>query len=334
MEFATVMRGYDKEQVDNVLDDFQAKVQHLESENADLKRKLETSKKLIRRFTDMENDLRQDIAESKKAAAAMVSDTQESSEKFLNAVREECGKVISELDTEIEERMAIIDNMKAEVAAFKEQLFDVYSAHIDAIEKYSAEAENFAYVPDYSNISNAVEEFENAASTEIEIPVFPEYPQESIFAEVIEDENAKGMFAISEEQSVPESAFEIVKDEPEAPVSEEDNLDFVMEETAEPSADFEIPEDMEQVDDTLGYEVSEEPEFAFDIEEEIYTEETPEAYEPEETIIPEYHNILSDAEEIAEDIEAYEDETTSQPNEDEYFSFLKNFINEEEKDGE
>ena len=75
---------------------------------------------------------------------------------------------------QISERMNTVDHMKAAVSQFKEQLFDLYSSHIELIESISGHTENFEYQPDYSAVADAVEEFEANADADVQVPDFEE----------------------------------------------------------------------------------------------------------------------------------------------------------------
>ncbi len=192
MNFSIEKKGYNIEEVDRYVEDLEVKVARLQSQNAELEQKLATAKRLIRRFSDTENALKQNIADSKRAAAYMLSDAHDRSEELLDNARESCGEIISDLDMQIAERMNTIDKMKAEVSAFKDELFRLYSSHIELIDTLADTAESFEYVPDYNGVAEAVDRFEEGGSVQIDAPEFVEYPDESIFAEMNEDENADG----------------------------------------------------------------------------------------------------------------------------------------------
>lgn len=206
MNFSIEKKGYNIEEVDRYVEDLEVKVARLQSQNTELEQKLATAKRLIRRFSDTENALKQNIADSKRAAAYMISDAHERSEELLDNARESCGVIISELDTQIAERMNTVDRMKAEVNAFKDELFKLYSSHIELIDTIADTAESFEYVPDYSEIAAVVDEFEEGGNVQIDAPKFVEYPEESIFAEMTEPEveNTDGFVIDS-----------VIKEEPE-----------------------------------------------------------------------------------------------------------------------
>lgn len=226
MNFSIEKKGYNIDEVDRYVEDLEAKVTRLQSQNSELEQKLATAKRLIRRFSDTENALKQNIADSKRAAAYMISDAHERSEELLDNARESCGEIISDLDIQIAERMGTIDRMKAEVTAFKDELFKLYSSHIELIDTIADTAESFEYVPDYSDVAEAVDKFEEGGNVQLETPKFVEYPEESIFAEMVETENQNdGNFII--DSVVDESKDEVLsfeKEEIETAVDDKDQL--------------------------------------------------------------------------------------------------------------
>ncbi len=188
--FTIVKKGYDSEEVMACVRELQEANARLRSRNAELEQKLDTSRRLIRRFTDMENGLRQNIADSKRAAAAMLNDTKNRSDDLLDRTRESCGEIISDLDMQIASRMNTVEEMKAAALSFKDQLFELYSSHIELIESIGQRAETFTYEPDYTKVADAVEDFEAAGEPTVEMPPFEEYPEESIFDELSEVEES------------------------------------------------------------------------------------------------------------------------------------------------
>lgn len=263
--FSIEKKGYNVSEVDEYVDDLEAKITHLQSRNAELEQKLATAKRLIRRFSDTENALKQNIADSKRAAAYMISDARERSAVLLDETRESCGEIISDLDMQISERMNTVSLMKAEVAAFKDQLFSLYSSHIELIDTLAGTAERFEYEPDYTPVADSVDKFEEAGEPDCETPKFIEYPEESIFSELEEEEEPTGEFnmdAVPEEEPAPAEKA----DEAEAfdQISLDGFSDDAVEDAVEEEAVFDItPEEfdaVEEVDIDMAYDAGAESE--------------------------------------------------------------------------
>ena len=196
--FSIIRKGYSPEEVDEYIDELESKLSYYRTRNAELDQKLETARRLIKRFSASENDLRQNIADSKRAAAVMIAETKDRCDTLLDKTRESCGEIISDLDMRVAEKMNTVDVMKASVAAFKDELFDLYSSHISLIETLAKSAEEFTYEPDYTPVSDAVEDFEAPGEPRADAPVFEDYPEESIFEEVKAEEKQRENFVLNE----------------------------------------------------------------------------------------------------------------------------------------
>ena len=199
--FSIIRKGYDPEEVDEYIDELESKLSYYRTRNAELDQKLETARRLIKRFSASENDLRQNIADSKRAAAVMISETKDRCDTLLDKTRESCGEIISDLDMRVAEKLNTVDVMKASVAAFKDELFNLYSSHISLIESLAKSAEEFTYEPDYTPVSDAVEDFEAPGDPHADAPVFEDYPEESIFEEAKTEAEKSKSFVLNEAQA-------------------------------------------------------------------------------------------------------------------------------------
>ncbi len=199
--FSIIRKGYNPEEVDEYIDELESKLSYYRTRNAELDQKLETARRLIKRFSASENDLRQNIADSKRAAAVMISETKDRCDTLLDKTRESCGEIISDLDMRVAEKLNTVDVMKASVAAFKDELFNLYSSHISLIESLAKSAEEFTYEPDYTPVSDAVEDFEAPGDPHADAPVFEDYPEESIFEEAKTEAEKSKSFVLNEAQA-------------------------------------------------------------------------------------------------------------------------------------
>ncbi len=186
--FPMVKKGYDPEAVDVYIENLGAKNQFLQGRIVELEKRIRLAEDLIESFSKAEDELRQNIADSKKAAASMILDAKERAAALLDEARAECGKIVSDLDAQVANRMQVLNVMRAQAAAFKDQLFDLYSSHIEMIESIANAAQSPAAQPDYSGIAGAVNTFEEAGEPQADVPAFTEYPKDSIFPKVEEAE--------------------------------------------------------------------------------------------------------------------------------------------------
>jgi len=158
--FKVVRKGYDPAEVDAYIDTQLERMTAMQEQNATLMRKLSEAQDMIRHYSATEKALRNSIAQSKRGAADMLSDARERSTNLVDTARVECNRIVDELDAKIEERYKTLDEIKANVIRFKQELFNLYSEHIEMVEVLSETAENFKYEPDFAVLSQAIDEFE------------------------------------------------------------------------------------------------------------------------------------------------------------------------------
>ncbi len=211
--FPLVKKGYDPEAVDVYIENLGAKNQFLQGRIMELEKRIRLAEDLIESLSKAEDELRQNIADSKKAAAAMILNAKERAATLLDEARAECGKIVSQMDDEVANRMQVIDVMRTQAADFKDQLFNLYSGHIEMIEAIANAAQSPVAEPDYGSLADAVNTFEEPGEPEAEVPVFTEYPQNSIFPKKEEPKE-------EEEEKMPEADAPVVQEEA-PPVKEE-----------------------------------------------------------------------------------------------------------------
>lgn len=194
--FPIVKKGYDPEAVDVYIENLSEKNQFLQGRIMELEKRISLAEDLIESFSKAEDELRQNIADSKKAAASMILDAKQRATALLDDARAECGKIVSQMDRVVANRMQVLNVLKNQATTFKDQLFELYSNHIELIETIANTAQSASFEPDYSGIAEAVNTFEQAGDPETETPVFTEYPENSIFPKVEE-------IPVQEESPVP-----------------------------------------------------------------------------------------------------------------------------------
>ena len=323
--FKVVRKGYDPAEVDAYIDTQLERMTAMQEQNATLMRKLSEAQDMIRHYSATEKALRNSIAQSKRGAADMLSDARERSTNLVDTARVECNRIVDELDAKIEERYKTLDEIKANVIRFKQELFNLYSEHIEMVEVLSETAESFKYEPDFTVLSQAIDEFEEAAESveEPQVPEFPECPENSFF-EVAEEEVVAEEIDEPAEASALEFGFE---EEGEAAVAE-----------TEAEAETETEAGPEEEADDMFFEISEEEMKAAEA---LFDEEAIPA-----PAIEEAEEVAYEAEEAVEDAAFEAEETADEPDADddmfitdreeikekeELFNFLKDFVNGSEE---
>lgn len=269
--FPIVKKGYDPEAVDVYIENLSEKNQFFQGRIMELEKRISLAEDLIESFSKAEDDLRQNIADSKKAAASMILDAKQRAAALLDDARAECGKIVSQLDRVVANRMQVLDVLKNQATSFKDQLFALYGSHIEMIESIASAVESTPFEPDYSGIAEAVNTFEQAGEPDTHAPAFTEYPEDSIFPKVEEiavqdePESEAGSAAEPEPQAEPDTQPETTpepetvsakQEEPAEPAQnskpdEED--DFFILDTNEPAKDTVYAFDTETVDPMADY---------------------------------------------------------------------------------
>ena len=210
--FPIVKKGYDPEAVDVYIENLSEKNQFFQGRIMELEKRISLAEDLIESFSKAEDDLRQNIADSKKAAASMILDAKQRAAALLDDARAECGKIVSQLDRVVANRMQVLDVLKNQATSFKDQLFALYGSHIEMIESIASAVESTPFEPNYSGIAEAVNTFEQAGEPEADAPAFTEYPQDSIFPKVeeisVQEEPEPETVSEPEAESIPEPQSE------------------------------------------------------------------------------------------------------------------------------
>lgn len=210
--FPIVKKGYDPEAVDVYIENLSEKNQFFQGRIMELEKRISLAEDLIESFSKAEDDLRQNIADSKKAAASMILDAKQRAAALLDDARAECGKIVSQLDRVVANRMQVLDVLKNQATSFKDQLFALYGSHIEMIESIASAVESTPFEPNYSGIAEAVNTFEQAGEPEADAPAFTEYPQDSIFPKVeeisVQEEPELETVSEPEAESIPEPQSE------------------------------------------------------------------------------------------------------------------------------
>lgn len=210
--FPIVKKGYDPEAVDVYIENLSEKNQFFQGRIMELEKRISLGEDLIESFSKAEDELRQNIADSKKAAASMILDAKQRATALLDDARAECGKIVSQLDRVVANRIQVLDVLKNQATSFKDQLFALYGSHIEMIESIASAVESTPFEPDYSGIAEAINTFEQAGEPDTHTPAFTEYPQDSIFPKVeeisVQEEPESDAASAPEAEPIPEPEAE------------------------------------------------------------------------------------------------------------------------------
>lgn len=317
--FKIVRKGYDPSEVDAYIDAQLQRMTEMHEQNTNLMRRLSEAQDMIRRYSATEKSLRASIAQSKRGAADLISDARDRSTDLVDTARKECNRIVDELDAKIEEKYKTIDEIKSSVFSFKQELFQLYSDHIEMIESLSEAVDEFKYTPDFDALSQAIDSFEEAAGKveEPEVPQFPEVPEESFFAEEEEEVTLEGLTEeelqdINAELDLEDAEAEAAAEEEAVAEKEAVAEDPAFEEETEIEVEVEVDEADE--DDEMFFDISEEEMKAAEA---LFDEEATPAKESDPLMETSDDMFIKNSDDVKE--------------KEELFNFLKDFVNGSEE---
>ncbi len=201
-EFSRVVRGYSIPEVDEYITFVMEKYTDLYRENDALERKLQSALDALDTMRAEEESIRTALINAQKAGKQIVADASDRADKIMRSTKSDCMRVLSEFrDKAAAERKTLLD-LKNEVAALKEELFEKYRQHIEYLEvltpNAAAEAaamnavDNDAYVEKIADsIAGLVKEdfdFDIRETEEEAAPVKEREGDTQVFARVAQPE--------------------------------------------------------------------------------------------------------------------------------------------------
>ncbi|MHB1151767.1 MAG: DivIVA domain-containing protein [Eubacteriales bacterium] len=325
-KFSKVVRGYSMVEVDEHIEFIIDKYTELYRENDDLERKLRVTLAKLDVIKKDEESIRSALINAQRASSSIINEANERAEVVMRATKTNCDKILSDFRTDIRAERDRLLKLRAIVAEFKKELFDIYNTHIEYIDTINPDAgEN-------DDLKITEEVFVRRAITEIKKDIAenieqitkretakPE-PQAEIpdknmpvsgqltTPEILNETNGKkDQTSARKTPETVKNPSEIISEVKNAPVSE----DFAPENIAVPQPDLK-----NEFKPGVDFEEEEESDFEdeFDFEEEIIPEDE---FEPEEESVPEDKTEQEESvsEERFEDEEEFipDDETEEEP---------------------
>lgn len=136
VEFGKAMAfGYRTEDVDDFVTKAIEIVKGLQAENQELSEKLEVLAASVEKYREDEESLRSALIGAQKLGDSILKDSRSKAEVILREATTNADHIIEEAHARLEREKAEYDRLRAEVAAFREGLFDLYKSHIDQISR-------------------------------------------------------------------------------------------------------------------------------------------------------------------------------------------------------
>lgn len=136
VEFGKAMAfGYRTEDVDEFVTKAIEIVKGLQAENQELTEKMGVLAQSLEKYREDEESLRSALIGAQKLGDSILKDSRSKAEVILREATTNADHIVEEAHARLEREKAEYDRLKAEVATFREGLFDLYKAHIDQISR-------------------------------------------------------------------------------------------------------------------------------------------------------------------------------------------------------
>lgn len=136
VEFGKAMAfGYRTEDVDEFVTTAMEIIKGLQKENQELTEKMNVLAQSLEKYREDEESLRSALIGAQKLGDSILKDSRSKAEVILREATTNADHIVEEAHARLEREKADYDRLKAEVATFREGLFDLYKNHIDQISR-------------------------------------------------------------------------------------------------------------------------------------------------------------------------------------------------------
>ena len=134
VEFGKAMAfGYRTEDVDEFVTKAIEIIKALQEENQELTEKMGVLAESLEKYRDDEESLRAALIGAQKLGDSILKDSRSKAEVILRDATTQADHIVEEAHARLERERNEYEALKAEVASFREGLFDMYKSHIDQI---------------------------------------------------------------------------------------------------------------------------------------------------------------------------------------------------------
>ena len=134
-EFTRVMRGYSIPEVDEYISFVMEKYTDLYRENDALERKLQSALDALDSMRAEEEAIRTALINAQKAGKQIVADASDRADKIMRSTKSDCMRVLAEFRDKAAAERKTLYELKASIAALKEEMFEKYKQHIEFLEQ-------------------------------------------------------------------------------------------------------------------------------------------------------------------------------------------------------
>ncbi len=207
------MGGYRQDDVDEFLEQVAMQFKALQSENAELERKMEVLATKIEEYREDEDSLRSAILGAQKLGDSLIREAKAKAETILRdakieaaQIQMDASKLVENAQKSVEIEKNTLEEMKKEVNQFKKRILDMYKDHLDII----AALPEFAEKKIASETANV-----NTAETtkEVTAPAVPPVAEEVVFETPVQEKKAQ--FSLDKDDTLVLNFSDMMEKEPE-----------------------------------------------------------------------------------------------------------------------
>lgn len=272
-EFTEAMRGYKKEEVDEVLDSVAREFAQIKKENEDLEKKLQVCADKIREYREDEDALKDALLGAQKAGKAVLSDANEKAAAIIKEAEDEAADRRQEADDYVADRKAEAEKIIVDALAEKKRIEE---------EAQKAKDDIHAQMEIQTKLDEEVLERTKREAEDFRTRIIVEYQNHMDFIKKI-PEQCFNEFVLSNSQNHSSVALrELIAAQQGVQTPAVPQLEDIVKE--EPQQEEERDSDVKVVESLSGIEVREsdsEDEIAEEETEEQITLDTPEEEESE-----------------------------------------------------
>lgn len=132
--FSKVMRGYNPSEVDDHIELLIEKYTELYRENAELNRKLSVVVTKLDEIKEEEASIKSTLISAHKEGERIISEANAQADLITGALKERCDAVIADFKMRMAAEKQELWSLRTGVLDFKQEIFDLYAAHIKALQ--------------------------------------------------------------------------------------------------------------------------------------------------------------------------------------------------------
>lgn len=140
--FKTALKGYNTTEVDEHLEFVINKYTELYRAYNDLERRLAASEAELEQFRKNEDAIRRALVNAQNAGTRIMREAGDRSQLILESTKDNCKKILSDFEEEIQQKQDTLQALKTQVFEFKSRMFSLYQKHIEFLEAISPEGED------------------------------------------------------------------------------------------------------------------------------------------------------------------------------------------------